>query len=327
MNFQIPFAPVQASALAAQTDLLYLYWLAISVFFSCLIFSLVLFFAVKFKRKSPDEKGAAIHGNLLLEITWSAIPFVIAMSLFFWGTVIFFNNFRAPENAQEIFVVGKQWMWKIQHPEGRREINELHVPVGRAIRLKMTSEDVIHSFYMPAFRIKMDAVPGRYTSTWFQATKTGRFHLFCAEYCGTEHSQMIGWVVVMPEEDYEQWLTSGTEPSVAMQISGEELFTKSRCNTCHHTASGALGPNLAGIFGKQVQLSDGRKVTVDDGYLRESILKPQAKLVAGYAALMPTYQGQLSEEQILQIISYIKGLKQETADGNPPAPVAPAAGA
>ena len=312
MNIRVPFSPPQASTLAPQIDLLYLYLISVTIFFVCVIFSVALFFTVKYKRRHPDQIGVPLHGSLVLELTWTIIPLLIAMSMFLWGSVLFFKSFRPPQNAEEIYVVGKQWMWKIQHPEGRREINELHVPLGHPIRLKMTSEDVIHSFFVPAFRVKMDVVPGRYTSAWFEATQTGSFHLFCAEYCGTKHSGMIGKVVVLQEEDYQEWLASGREPSVPVSISGEELFKKNRCDTCHHDNSGALGPNLAGIYGKEVQLADGRKVTAGDDYIRESILKPGSRIVAGYAPVMPTYQGQLSEEQIFQIIAYIKGLGEPT---------------
>ncbi|HTL47723.1 MAG TPA: cytochrome c oxidase subunit II [Verrucomicrobiae bacterium] len=317
----VPFSPVQASTLAGQVDLLYLYLIAVSVFFTCVIFATVLFFTLKYKRRSETERPEAIHGNLLLEITWSAIPLAIAMTMFTWGSILYFKGWRAPQNAEEIFVVGKQWMWKIQHPEGRREINELHVPVDHPIRLKMTSEDVIHSFFVPAFRVKMDVVPGRYTSLWFQPTKTGRYHLFCAEYCGTKHSGMIGWVTVMPEEEYQQWLETGTAIA-PVTVSGKELFQKNRCNTCHHAESGALGPDLAGVFGNPVQLADGRTVTADENYIRESIVKPNAKIVAGYTPMMPTFQGQLGEEEILQIISYLKSLKAETGTPETAAPPA-----
>lgn len=321
---KIPFAPEQASTIAWNVDALYLYILAVTVFFTALIYAAAIIFTVKYRRKSPDDAPAAIHGNIALEITWTVIPLIIALSIFVWATVLAFKIWRAPADAQEIFVVGKQWMWKIQHPTGQREINELHIPTGKPIRLKMTSEDVLHSFYVPAFRTKMDVIPGRYTSSWFEATKPGKYHLFCTEYCGTKHSGMIGTVHVLTPEDYQAWLESGGATAVPVTVSGEELFKSFNCNTCHNQNAGALGPDLTGVYGKSVQLTDGSTVKVDDKYIRHSILKPTDQVVAGYAPLMPSYVGQVSEEQILQIIEYIKGLKEETQPL--PASETPAAG-
>jgi cytochrome c oxidase subunit 2 len=210
----------------------------------------------------------------------------------------------------QLWVVGKQWMWKIQHPEGRREINELHVPLNQPVRLTMTSEDVIHSFYIPAFRVKMDVIPGRYTSLWFQATQPGEYHLFCAEYCGTKHSGMIGKVTVMEAADYERWL-SGKPSNETMEQAGERLFVQNNCNTCHHSRADARGPLLDNVFGKPVQLETGGTVLADEAYVRESILNPAAKVVKGYRPVMPTYQGQISEESVMQLLAYIKSLGKE----------------
>jgi cytochrome c oxidase subunit 2 len=204
--------------------------------------------------------------------------------------------------------MGKQWMWKAQHPLGKSEINMLHVPVNQPVKLIMTSQDVIHSFYIPAFRVKKDVLPGRYTELWFEATKTGEYHLFCAEYCGTEHSQMIGSVVVMEQLEYERWL-SGNVAGESMAAAGQRLFEQRGCASCHAGTSDARGPALAGLFGKEVQLEDGRTVTADESYLRESILNPQAKVVAGYSPVMPTFEGQISEEGLLQLVAYIKSLE------------------
>jgi cytochrome c oxidase subunit 2 len=206
----------------------------------------------------------------------------------------------------EIAVVGRQWMWKIQHPSGRREINELHVPVGAPVKLRIASQDVIHSFYIPAFRVKMDAVPGRYTQLWFEATKPGEYHLFCAEYCGTEHSRMIGKVVVMEPDQFQNWLGGVTEETPVE--AGERLFAEFNCANCHTGGTRQRGPHLGGLFGKPVRLADGRTVTFDETYIRESIINPNAKIVAGYAPVMPTYRGQLSEEQLLQLVAYIRSL-------------------
>jgi cytochrome c oxidase subunit 2 len=236
------------------------------------------------------------------------VPFLITMVIFFWGVKVFFQVYRQPSpDAMDVHVVGKQWMWKVRHPEGLREINTLHVPVGRPVKLTMTSQDVIHSFYIPAFRVKQDVVPGRYTYEWFVPTKVGEYHLFCAEYCGAQHSGMIGSVIVMEPAEYQAFL-SGTVANVPMVLSGEKLFSEKQCNTCH----GQRAPTLAGVFGRKVTLQDGSTLTADESYLRESILQPNAKMVAGYPPIMPTYQGQLTEEQITELIAYMKSLKDAT---------------
>jgi cytochrome c oxidase subunit 2 len=306
--------PEQASTVAGQVDALYFFLIAISAFFSTLIAALVIVFSVKYRRRSDNEVTPAIHGSLKLELIWTLIPFALTMVIFVWSASLYVTIRRPPDDALQVFVVGKQWMWKLQHMEGRREINELHVPLGRSVKLLMTSEDVIHSFFVPAFRIKADVVPGRYNTAWFEATKLGTYHLFCAEYCGTQHSRMIGRVVVMEPADYQEWLSgkeeSGSATTVAQapQSSGEALFTQRGCATCHHSQPGALGPALAGLFGSNVQLADGGSVIADEGYLRESIVNPRAKLVHGYKAVMPTFQGQLDEDSLLQLIEYIKSL-------------------
>ena len=230
------------------------------------------------------------------------------MVMFAWGAKLYVTIERPPADAMIIHVIGKQWMWKLQHPEGAQEINTLHIPVGRPVKLIMTSQDVIHSFYVPAFRTKQDVVPGRYTNEWFQATRSGRYHLFCAEYCGAQHSGMIGEVVAMEPADYQAWL-AGTPPDVPPAVAGEKLFYQYNCQTCH----GQRAPTLAGLYNRRVQLTDGSTVLADDDYLRESIINPPAKIVAGYpSTIMPTYQGMLTEEQILDLISYIKSLKNES---------------
>jgi cytochrome c oxidase subunit 2 len=323
--------PEQASTLAASVDLFYFFLIGVSLFFGLLIATLLVVFAVRFRRRPGDPVPAPIHGSTALELAWTIIPFSLAMVIFFWGALLFFEMARPPDNAHEVFVVGKQWMWKLQHLEGRREINELHVPIGQPVKLTMTSEDVIHSFFVPAFRMKADVVPGRYNTAWFEATKLGEYHLFCAEYCGTEHSGMIGRVVVMEPADYQAWLSqkeatiamtaagaagpAGQGGAVSVVAAGETLFTKWACATCHQPQAGALGPSLVGIYGKRVTLQDGRQVVVDDAYLRESILNPTAKVVGGYPPVMPTFQGQLDEEQVLQLIQYIKSLKPADAPG------------
>jgi cytochrome c oxidase subunit 2 len=307
MNFDVPLFPEQASTLAAEVDNLYFFALAVSAFFSLLIAVFIFIFFVKFRRRNADEVGQAVHGAMVLEVVWSIIPLAISMVMFGWGAKVFVDSFTVPEGATEYFATSKQWMWKFQHPEGHREINTLHVPVGELIKLTMTSEDVIHSFFVPAFRVKRDVLPGRYTNVWFEATKAGEYHLFCAEYCGTEHSKMIGTVVVLEPDDYQIWL-SGATPGAAPAAAGAELFEQFACNTCHEGQGTGRGPSLFGIAGQEVSLAGGRKVERDDAYLRESILNPNARLVEGYRPLMPTFQGQINEEGVLQLIAYIKSL-------------------
>ena len=304
---KIPFTPERATVLAGEVDQLYFTFIAIAVFFSLLIGALVLFFAVRYRRRSEDEIGSPEETGIWLEITWSVIPLIILMVMFAWGARVYIDAYRPPAQAMDYWVTGKQWMWKFQHPEGNREINTLHVPVGQAIRLNMTSEDVIHSFFVPAFRVKADVLPGRFTTIWFEATKVGTFTLYCAEFCGAEHSRMMGSVIVMEPRDYENWLAKGAAGPTEV-ASGEELFAAKACATCHRTDSAALAPILTGIFGHEVELESGEIVVADADYIRQSILEPTAQMVKGYNPLMPTYQGQLSEEELVQLITYIKGL-------------------
>lgn len=296
--------PEQASTIARDVDALYLFLVSVATFFTLLICALVVTFAIRYRRNARVDRSNPPTSNLL-EIGWSIVPLVLSLLMFYWGAVIYFRMHQAPPNADEIYVVGKQWMWKIQHPNGRREVNELHVPVGRPIALKMISEDVIHDFYIPAFRVKMDVLPGRFTKMWFEATKVGSYHLFCAEYCGTSHSQMIGKVVVMEPSDYAAWLNGETAGQSA-EVTGKQLYEQFRCDTCHRQAGRC--PPLDGIFGKTVRLANGQTTIANEEYLRRSILEPNADLVAGYQAVMPTYKGQIGEEAILQIIAYLKTL-------------------
>jgi cytochrome c oxidase subunit 2 len=319
----IPLFPEQASTMAARVDNLYFFITAVCAFFAVVVTVLVIFFAIKFRRRTPDQVGEPIHGSLALELAWTGIPFIIAMVMFVWGASVYFALARVPDEALDIYAVGKQWMWKFQHREGQREINELHVPVNTPVRVLIASEDVLHSLYFPSFRTKMDAVPGRYTQLWFTATRTGTFHIFCAEYCGTNHSGMIGRVVVMPQNEFQAWLGGGAAGGTLAQT-GEKLFTDLACITCHRADSGARGPLLNGVFGSTVQLANGSTVTADAAYIRESILNPTAKVVAGFAPIMPTFQGRVSEEQLLALTEYIKSLPAATrAPGGSAAPHAP----
>jgi cytochrome c oxidase subunit II len=309
MEQTFPLFPEQASSMAARVDALYFYLIAVSVFFSLMIAFAIIYFAIKYRRRSESELPHPVAGSLKLEIAWSVIPLLITFTFFFWGTSVFFALNRPPDDAIEVAVVGKQWMWKFQHPDGQREINELHVPVGRPVKLTMASEDVIHSFYVPAFRVKRDVLPGRVATAWFEATKPGRYHLFCAEYCGTKHSGMIGWLEVMDPVEFQAWLAGGSG-SESLAASGEKLFAQHACNTCHRPDSLARGPNLEGLFGSRVTLQSGETIVADESYIRESIVAPNAKLVAGYQPLMPTFQGLISEEGLLQLIAYVKSLSK-----------------
>ncbi len=316
-----PLFPEQASTLAWGVDGLYFFLVAITAFFFVAITATLLVFSVKYRRRSPDEWPAEIHGSLMLELAWSIVPLMICVVIFAWGAIVFFSMNRPPDNAIEISVVGKRWMWKLQHMTGQREINELHVPVGRPVKLTLTSEDVIHSFFVPAFRVKKDAVPGRYNVMWFQATKAGRYHLFCAEYCGTQHSRMIGEIVAMEPADFQTWLQGGPAGESPV-VAGQKLFTELNCVTCHRADSQGRGPVLDGLAGSTVKLAGGGTTLADDTYLRESILVPAAKVVDGYQPIMPTFQGQVSEEGVLHLIAYIQSLKgpqsgaAATAGGN-----------
>jgi cytochrome c oxidase subunit II len=307
MAFNLPLFPPQASTGAAHVDALYFFFVAVTAFFSVLIAAMIVVFAIRFRRKSPEAVGAPIHGSLVLELTWTIIPLGIAMVMFVWGASVYFTIATPPSNAMEIYVVGKRWMWKAQHVTGQREINELHVPLGQPVKLIIGSEDVIHAYYIPAFRMKMDAVPGRTTTMWFEATKTGTYRLFCAEYCGMSHSKMGGSVTVMEPDDFQAWLAGG-RPTGTLAEQGQKVFNDLGCATCHMATNQGRGPSLHGLFGHQVTLADGQKVTMDEAYVRESLLTPAAKMVAGYAPLMPTFQGVINEEQLVQLTAYIKSL-------------------
>jgi cytochrome c oxidase subunit 2 len=321
MQSWIPFIPESASTLSGEVDAVYFYISGVTVFFTVLISTAVIFFVIRYRRRNPFEIPRPIEGSTKLETLWSVIPLVIALSIFAWSAKVYFQQYRPPKNAIEIYVVGKQWMWKFQHTTGQREINELHVPVGRKVKLIMTTEDVIHDVFVPAFRIKADVVPGRYTTEWFEATKPGRYHLFCAEYCGMNHSGMGGWVVVMEPTDFDNWL-SGNANQMSPAAVGQQLFDTLGCVSCHGAnGEGGRGPALTSLYNTQVHLTNGQTLIADEGYLRESILNSQAKITAGFGPIMPTFQGQVSEEQVLQLVAYIKSLstaKPEPAATKPP---------
>ena len=281
----------------------------------------LIYFCWRYRRRNPDELPPQIKRNIPAEVLWIGIPTLLFLAMFFYGVKLYFAIERPPDNADTVYVVAKQWMWKLQHADGVREINELHVPVGQSIRLNMISQDVIHSFYVPAFRIKQDVLPGRYTTIWFRATLPGTYHLFCAEYCGTNHSQMRGWIYVLSPKDYNAWLEhGGAEGSLA--DTGEKLFHQFACSNCHHFAGHGPGPSLVGLYGSAVQLDGGGVVIADDTYIRNSIINPNAQITYGFEhSLMPTYKGQLSEDDVIALIAYIKALGSRP----PPGITAPAA--
>jgi cytochrome c oxidase subunit II len=300
-----PLWPEQASAMARHVDALYIFLLIVTGMMTLLIFACLVFFAARFRAR-PGVRAEQIEGSVPLEITWSAIPFAIFMVIFAWGAVVYFQERTPPADAAEVYVVAKQWMWKLEHAEGQHEINELHVPVGRDVKMIMTSQDVIHSFFVPAFRVKQDVLPGRYTVAWFRATKPGTYHLFCAEYCGTQHSGMVGSIVVMQPAQYEAWMNGGS--TGPLSATGEKVFSELGCSTCHRGDAQGRGPNLQGVFGKPVQLEDGRTVTADENYVRQCILDPGAQRVRGFQPIMPTFQGLVSEEQVNALVAYIKSI-------------------
>jgi cytochrome c oxidase subunit II len=314
-NSWVPLFPEQASTFAWQVDLLYFYLIAVSAFFTVGIAVAIMFFAIRYREKEKYATPDAIHGSMVLETTWSIIPFIISMTIFLGGALVFYNQYTPPKDAMEIYVVGKQWMWKVQHGTGQREINDLHVPVGRKIKLTMTTEDVIHSFFVPAFRTKVDTVPGRYTYIWFEATKPGKYHLFCAEYCGLNHSGMGGYVYVMEQRDFDNWLSGNVSGQTPVEA-GRDLFeNKLGCASCHAGGPTQRGAKLEGIYGHDVKLVGGQTVTADDAYIRNSILNPSSQIVEGFQPIMPTFKGQVTEEQLVSLVAYIKSLSGVTGTG------------
>ncbi len=300
--------PVAASEQAGPIDSLYWFLTIVSAIMTLLIFVGVIAFAWKYQKR-PGVRPIQIEGSTKLELTWSILPFLVMLIMFWWGAKLYFAAQDPPKNAMEVFVTGKQWMWKVQYPDGGREVNELHVPVGQPVKLTMASEDVIHSFSIPAFRVRHDVVPGHYDSLWFTATKPGRYHLFCTEYCGNQHAGMIGWVNVMEPRDFANWQGGVGGQSANLATIGEQIFQQNGCSTCHLLDQQGRCPNLRGLYNKPVQLNDGRTVIADASYLRESILEPNAKIVAGFEPnLMPVFKGSLTEENIVQLIAYIKSL-------------------
>ncbi len=314
--WDFPLFPDQASTAAPRVDALYFGIVAVSLAFTLAFAVAVIYFAIKYRAGSSADRSNIKESDPIAETLYIGVPTLLGIGIFLWGAIEYFDLISPPGDATEMYVVGKQWMWKIQHPQGKSEINNLHVPLGRPIKLTMSSQDVIHSFYIPAFRVKQDVMPGKYTSLWFQPTKVGRFRLFCTEYCGSEHSRMGGWVTVLEPDDYESWLSEGPR-NTALAAEGQQLFKQYHCSGCHggdsNTGERAVvrAPNLEGVFGGPVPIQVGDKVELiqaDDRYVRDSILKPADEVVAGYKPLMPSFAGQISEDDLLKIMAYIKSI-------------------
>jgi cytochrome c oxidase subunit 2 len=311
MDSDFALFPKAASTIADRVDWLYLFLVWLTVAVTVIVAVLIVYYAVKYRRANKVDRTRP-PTSIWMELGWMLAPLPILLLIFFWGADVFFAMSRPPDDAMEFKVVGKQWMWKFQHPTGQREIDTLHIPVGRAIRFEMISQDVIHSMFVPAFRVKQDVLPGRYTTLWFEATEVGEYHLFCAEYCGTKHSMMRGKVVVMTARDYQEWL-SGRKDDEPPAVRGQKIFEQLRCGSCHLGAgSQQRGPALAGLVGRPVKLKDGSTVVADEGYLRESIVRPQARIVAGFQPIMPSFavNFEKDEEGLLDLIAYIKAMDE-----------------
>ena len=321
--------PAEASTIAPYADALYFFLLAITVVGLVLVGVLVFGFSIRY-RKSRSPVATQVEGSTLLEATWTIIPLALFMVTWIWGALLYFRIYNPPTNAMNIYVVGKQWMWKAEHEGGQHEINALHVPTGRPVQLTLISQDVFHSFSIPDFRIKREVIPGRYSTVWFQATTPGTYHIFCTQYCGTNHSAMIGEVTVLSPDDYEKWTRESTS-GMSLAQNGERLFASMGCNACHSGSATARGPNLAGVYGSRLKLANGSEVLVNEAYLRDAILNPSQHITAGYTPIMPTYQGQISEDGLIDLVEYIKGLQTNyrvqqtltTSESNQTAPTTP----
>ncbi len=324
--------PREASTIAPYMDALYFFLLGMTVVGLVLVLAIILTFSLRYRRQ-VHPVATQIEGSTLLEATWTIIPLGIFLVCFVWGALLYFRIYNPPANSMNIYVVGKQWMWKAEHPGGQHEINALHVPVGVPIQLTMISQDVFHSFSVPDFRIKREVIPGRYSTVWFQATTPGTYHIFCTQYCGTNHSQMIGEVTALSADDYKKW-TEGSTSGMSLAQNGERLFASMGCNACHSGNAAARGPSLAGVYGSTLQLANGQSAQVNEAYLRDAILNPSQHITAGYSPIMPTYQGQISEDGLIDIVEYLKTLNtnyrvqqtQVTSESNSAAQPAPEGG-
>lgn len=321
----VPLIPERASNFANHVDAIFYTLTALTAFFTILVLGLLVFLAYRYRRGSNVDRSRPVHHHLGLELTWSIIPLVMGLAVFVWSAIPYSQAFKPTKDAIQIYVIGKRWMWHVQHENGIRENNEMHIPIGKTVQVSTISQDVIHGFFVPEFRIKRDAIPGRWNTMQFTATKVGKYHLFCTEYCGQGHSRMAGWVYVMPPADYEAWLANGGAQVVrakqTLEDLGAKIYEQMACGSCHDKDGIGRGPILTGIYGKQVRKKDGTLTLADTAYLRESILFPSDDIVAGYQQVMPSYKDQLDEEQVLQVIAYIKSLGQvrETPSSATPA--------
>lgn len=308
--FNYSVSPDQASTFAGPHDLIFWALTGLTLIFTLIVYVLVIVFAVRYRRGTKVNRTRPVHENLPVEVTWSVIPLILGLIMFWFGAVHFINTRTVPRDAMEVFVIGKQWMWHVQHSNGVRENNTLHVPVGKPVKLTMISQDVVHAFYVPDFRIQYHVVPGRYTTQWFQATKPGKYPIFCGMYCGTQHSEMGGYVYVMEPTEFAEWLKNGGNrvPQLSMEERGERLYKVLACDSCHKGQDTLEGPTLNGIFNRPRQLEGGQVAVADQAYLREAILRPHERLTAGYTNTMPQYEGQISEEDTLDLIAYLRVL-------------------
>jgi cytochrome c oxidase subunit 2 len=306
------FGPVieEASRMAGDIDALLLALTLVSALVVGGIMVLIAVFAFRYRRGSAVTRDPAPRRSRVIETLWISVPLLVFLGIFTWAAVLYHDLRTPPDDALSINVVAKQWMWKVQHPGGQREINELHVPLGRPVKLVMTSQDVIHSFFVPAFRVKQDVLPDRYTTLWFQPSRTGEYSLFCAEFCGTGHSRMTGTVTVMDPDVYSRWLADNPGTG-SLAAQGEALFRSHGCSGCHGESATVHAPKLAGIYGRRVPLSDGSQVLVDERYIRDSILLPASEVAAGYAPIMPSFEGQLGQDEILKLVAYIRSLADQ----------------
>jgi cytochrome c oxidase subunit 2 len=323
MTSPVEAFPARASDMAYHVDALFFFMMISTGIVALGVFVMLIYFSVKYRRRTPPRPTPRILGGISLELFWTITPFFIFLVMFWWGARIYLTMAQPPAGAMDVYVVGKQWMWKVQHPQGQREINALHLPVGQPVKLTLTSEDVIHDFFVPAFRTKIDVIPGRYVYEWFTPTVPGTYHIFCSQYCGTNHAGMRGELHVMDPADYQKWLNLQAEGSLALE--GRKLFLKLQCITCHVAGPKAHAPILESLYGATVPLQGGRTTVADDNYIRESILNPRARVVLGWEPIMPTFEGEVSEEDLIKLIAFIKSLgpgetPQRNEESVPPPP-------
>lgn len=308
--WNFPIQPPQASSLAKEHDAIFFALSTLTAVFTLIVVIAVIIFAVRYRRGSKASRANPKYEDLRMELTWTIIPLLLGLVMFYFGARLYVRQRTPPPNSEEIFVIGKQWMWHVQHPNGVRENNTLHIPIGRPVKLTMISQDVIHAFYVPAFRTQMYVVPGRYTQMWFNATEPGQYHLFCNLYCGTQHSEMGGVVIAMPAREYAQWLANGgnSTPTLTMAQAGAKLYSKLACNNCHGIKDTPRAPSLVGIYGRKRTFTNAAPTVADEAYLRESILRPWERITSGYGQEMPTYEGQLTEAEVLDLVTYLKSM-------------------